>query len=327
MKLTYEEKLASVVFQVDVTEKGVGLKDAYFAVKEPWAKAFTLKGGVFYRPFGYEIGNSSSRRDSPERSTVFLTLFPDERDLGASIVVQPEKSSPLHFLKLEAGLIAGNGIKQETDRRKDFIGHLSMAKGLNSSIRGSMGVSYYNGGVYQGTENVYTVQDGKFVLNSDASNKGKFAKREYYGVDVQVNVASILGNTQISAEYLTGTQPGSIADSRSPNSSSLPATDTYIRNFAGAYVMLVQYISQTPIAAMVKYDFYDPDTKLKGDKIETVGDVKFHTTGLGALWNLTDNFRLTAYYEIVRNEKSANPAGYSADIKDDAFTLRLQYKF
>ncbi|MDR2146127.1 MAG: hypothetical protein LBE91_06695, partial [Tannerella sp.] len=39
MKLTYEEKLASVVFQVDVTEKGVGLKDAYFAVKEPWAKA------------------------------------------------------------------------------------------------------------------------------------------------------------------------------------------------------------------------------------------------------------------------------------------------
>ena len=331
IKFSYEEKIASGVFQLDLTEKGVGIKDAYLNVKDPWMGIVSLRAGVFDRPFGYEISYSSSRRESPERSTIFQTLFPEERDLGAMLTFQAAKTSPWNFLKLDAGLFAGNGIKQETDNRKDFIGHLSANKSIGSNIQYGLGVSYYNGGVYQGTENVYTMNNGKFDLNNDASNKGKFAKREYVGLDGQFSLISLLGMTQIRGEYLFGTQPAGASGSKSPNASSLPTTDTYIRSFSGGYVMLVQDFGTFPVSAVVKYDWYDPNTKISGDEVglnnSAKGDVAYTTLGAGLLWRASNSIRVQAYYEMVNNEKTENLTSYAENIKDNVFTLRLQYKF
>ena len=322
--------MASAVFQLDVTEKGVGFKDAYLNIKDPWINSMQLRAGIFDRPFGYEISYSSSRRESPERSTVFQTLFPDERDLGAMLVLQAPKSSPWSILKLEAGVFAGNGIKQETDSKKDFIGHLSGAKEWNSISFGA-GVSYYNGKVYQGTKNLYTMSGNGFVLNNHASNEGKFAKREYIGFDAQFAITSVIGKTQLRGEYLFGQQPGTDSNSKSPNASSLPDKDTYIRDFSGGYAMLVQDIGELPVSVVAKYDWYDPNTDVSKDEIgrnSTVkADISKNTFGVGALWNMNSAIRLTAYYEFNSNEKTANLAGFEKDIKDDVFTLRLQYKF
>ena len=330
IKLTYEEGITSSVFQLDMTEKGVGIKDAYFNIKDPWTKAGALRVGIFDRPFGNEISYSSSRRESPERSTVFQTLFPEERDLGAALIIQPSKSSLLHFLKLEAGLFAGNGIKQETDSRKDFIGHLSANKKWNNIEFGS-GISYYNGSVFQGTENVYRMTGDIFLLNNNADNKGKFAKREYIGFDGQLSLKTGLGTSQLRAEYLFGQQPGTAGNSKSPNVSLLPTHDTYIRNFSGGYVIFVQELGNLPLCAVLKYDLYDPNTKVSGNNIglnnTTKGDIAYNTFGLGMLWNINTNLRLQAYYEINKNEKSENLAGYTDDIKDNVLTLRMQYKF
>ncbi|NDV45887.1 hypothetical protein D0T49_02330 [Paludibacter sp. 221] len=330
IKFTYEEGIASGVFQLDITEKGVGIKDAYLSIKAPWLKSISLKAGVFDRPFGNEISYSSSRRESPERSAVFQTLFPDERDLGAMLTLQAPKTSALNFLKLEAGLFAGNGIKQDADNRKDFIGHLSANKAWKN-IQLSGGVSYYNGGVYQGSENIYTMNGTSFVLDNNADNIGKFAKREYIGLDAQFGVKSILGATCLRAEYLFGTQPGKDSGSKSPNATSLPANDTYIRNFGGGYVILVQDLGKLPLAAVLKYDWYDPNTKIFGNEIgqsnTAKGDIAQNTFGFGMLWNANANIRLTAYYEINKNEKTEVLSGYEKDRKDDVFTLRMQYKF
>lgn len=331
-KLTATDgKLASGVFQVDVTEKGVGFKDAYLNLKDPWFNTIQLRAGIFDRPFGNEISYSSSRRESPERSTLFQTLFPEERDLGAMLVLQPAKTSVWNILKLEAGLFAGNGIKQETDSRKDFIGHLSLAKTVGNAFSYGLGASYYNGGVYQGSEKVYTLNDKKFVLDENETNKGGFAKREYVGFDFQVAIASSLGITQLRAEYLFGQQPGLSGSSKSPNASSLPAADTYIRNFSGAYAIFVQDLGALPLSAVVKYDFYDPNTEISGDEIgkeeTSKTDLSFNTLGLGVLWKISNAFRLQAFYEINKNETSANVSGRTEDLKDNVFTLRLQYKF
>lgn len=51
------------------------------------------------------------------------------------------------------------------------------------------------------------------------------------------------------------------------------------------------------------------------------------TFGLGMFWDANENIRLTLYFELNRNEKSENLAGHEKDIKDNAFTCRLQYKF
>ena len=326
IKIAYEEGIASGVFQLDMTEKGVGIKDAYFNIKDPWTKAIALKAGIFNRPIGNEISYSSSLLESPERSTIIRTLFPEERDLGAAIIMQPSKSSPLHFLKLEAGLFAGNGVKQETDSRRDFIGHLSANKKMKNIEFGG-GVSYYNGSVFQGTEFVYRMVNDVFIPNNSADNKGKFAKREYIGFDGQLSMKTEIGTTQLRAEYLFGEQPGTADKSMSPNSSSLPSHDTYIRNFSGGYIILVQGLGNLPLYAVLKYDWYDPNTKVSGQNNATTGDIARNTFGLGAFWNINTSLRLQIYYDINKNEKSANLAGYTEDVKDNVFTIRMQYKF
>jgi len=331
IKFAYEEGIASGVFQIDITEKGLGFKDAYLNIKDPWFGSNQLRVGIFDRPFGYEISYSSSKRESPERSTIFQTLFPDERDLGSMITLQAPKTSPLNFLKLQAGLFAGNGIKQETDNRRDFIGHLSANKNFGNSLNFGVGVSYYNGGVYQGTENIYTMQDKAFVLNNDTTNKNKFAKREYLGFDGQLSLISLAGKTQLIGEFLLGTQPGNNSGSKSPNASTLPTTDTYIRNFSGGYIMLVQDLGSLPLSAVLKYDWYDPNTKVSKNEIGQYGtgkgDIAYNTLGLGLLWKANNSLRLQAYYEFVNNEISENIVEYKEKLKDNVFTLRLQYKF
>jgi len=331
VKLMYDEGIASGVFQVDVTEKGLGIKDAYLNLKAPWLGSSALKAGIFARPFGDEIGYSSSRRESPERSTIVQTLFPEERDLGIQLLLQPSGASPWHVLKLEAGLFAGNGIKQETDSRRDFIGHLSVSKALGSRSRVSGGVSYYYGSVFQGSRYVYTMSDKAFLADSSAANVGGFAKREYFGIDMQWSIQSAWGMTQLRAEYLFGQQPGGKSNSRSPNASTLPAGDTYVRHFGGGYVAVVQDLGAFPLAAVLKYDRYDPNTKVAGNDVglygTSAGDLLFDTFGFGVVWRAGANIRLQAYYEIIKNETTANLAAASSDIKDNVFTLRLQYKW
>lgn len=330
VKLTYEERIVSAVFQVDLTEKGLSLKDIYVGVKDPWWRTNELRAGVFNRPFGYEITHSSSQRESPERSTTFRTLFPQERDLGVNIVLRAPETSPLHILKLEAALVAGNGIQRETDSRKDFIGRLSVASGVGDWLDYGVGISYYNGGVYQGTDSVYRMAGKAFELNAEAGNRGRYAKREYFGADAQVGFKSVLGTTQLRGEVLMGTQPGTAGSSQSPNYSVLPANNTYLRRFFGGYAMLVHDIGRTPFAVVAKYDWYDPNVDVRGNEVGLGGttgtDALQHTVGVGALWHATRNLRLLAYYDFVFFEQTTHLASFSNQ-EADHFTLRLQYKF
>ena len=143
IKFAYENGLSTYVLQLDATEKGVALKDAYIAIKDPWAQFATLTAGVFDRPFGYEISYSSSLRETPERSRIFQTLFPGERELGAKLTLQPKKGSTYDWIRLDAGLFSGNGLNPEFDSRKDFIGHLSFTKTNKSeTFKYGGGISY-----------------------------------------------------------------------------------------------------------------------------------------------------------------------------------------
>ena len=331
IKFTYEENIASGVFQLDLTEKGVAFKDAYLNIKDPWIKMNSLRAGIFDRPFGFEIHHSSSKRESPERSTVFQTLFPEERDLGVMLQIQAGKNSPWNIVKINAGLFAGNGIKQETDSRKDFIGQLIVNKNIHKYAHISGGFSYYHGSVYQGTEIVYKMEGKSFVQDNNPANKGKFAKREYFGFDLQLSLDNLFGMTQLRSEYLFGQQPGGETSSKSPNSSELPSTDTYIRKFSGGYVIFIQDLGITPLSAILKYDWYDPNTKIKKDDIGRhntgTADIAIQTFGIGMLWNINTSLRLQAFYEFNNNEKNNHLSAYSENMKDDVFTMRLQYKF
>lgn len=333
LKMTYEKGIATGVFQLDITEKGVGVKDAYIKVEDPWMESFELQTGIFNRPFGYEIAYSSSKRESPERSYIFQTLFPEERDLGAMLAIAGPDDTAWDFFRIQGGLFAGNGIKRETDNRRDFIGQIALEHEFEDfgELEVGIGASYYYGSVYQGTSTVYTMRDGAFVANDAESNLGRFAKREYIGFNAQIAFETDLGETAVHAEYIFGQQPGTLTSSQSPNYSSLPANDTYIRPFQGGYVMLTHTIEDFPVTLVAKYDWYDPNTAVAGNRIGLgntgITDLSRQAIGFGALWHITDALKLTAYYDIVRNERTTQIADMSTDLKDNMFTLRLQYKF
>jgi hypothetical protein len=354
IKFTYDDGgIATGVFQLNIVDKSnatgvsqavVQLKEAYLNVKDPWNGTVQFQAGMFDRPFGNEISYSSSLLESPERSRIIQTLFPEEVDLGGKLVLQAAKTSPWNFLKFEGGWFAGNAINPETNNRKDFIGHLTATNVIGSTAKWGLGASYYNGGVYQGTANVYTMAGNGFVLNSDPNNLSKYAKREYFGFDGQFSFESSMGMTQLRAEYIWGTQPGSNSSTGSPNAATNPTTDTYIRKMNGWYGILVQDLGKSPFSLVLKYDSYDPNTQVKGDEIgatTTVAgaaktnktDLQYGTLGIGGLWRINPALRLQVFYENVKNEKSANLASatrssdFSRDQLDDTFTVRLQFKF
>lgn len=330
LKAAYSNVYGEAVIQIDATEDGVKVKDAYLKIQEPRVPWVALRGGIFNRPFGDEIAYSSSRRESPERSRVFQKLFPKERDLGAELIFTGLENTPLKNVTLHAGLFSGNGGQnKETDSRKDFIGHLVYSQSLTNWSY-AIGASLYAGGVRLAGEDeqvAYKIQNGNFVQYTGLES-GDYAKRQYYGVDGQVKGNSILGMTSFRAEYLWGTQPGAINGSGSPTGAI--TSDIYVRKFNGYYLQLAQDLGATKHTLVAKYDAYDPNTKLSKNECLTAGDVKYSTLGLGWLYRANQNLRVMCYYEISSNEKVNNSVvdeKYRKNIKDDVFTLRLQYKF
>jgi len=343
VKFAYDNENAQAVMQFDITEKGLAIKDAYLTILEPWLNTVSFTGGVFDRPFGYEISYSSSLRESPERSRVFQTLFPGERDLGARLSLQAPKTSRWNFLRLDLGLMNGNGTNVETDSYKDFIGHLSVVKvSSDEKWKWGMGVSCYEGGYAAPTTKSYKMSnvDGIQAFVSESIQKGDRTKRQYFGLDGQVSCDWAPGITQVRAEYLMGSQPGVAAKSGSLIAAA--TGDVFNRDFNGYYVYLIQDILDTPLQAVIKYDVYDPNTAVKGNEIGKTAtggvatgaaDIKYNTLGLGLNYRWSSNVKMMAYYDIVKNETtsllpaSSTLSDLANDRKDNVFTFRIQYKF
>jgi hypothetical protein len=343
IKFVYDNKLTNYVLQLNCTENEIRVKEAYVKITEPWMQAVSVQMGIFDVPFGYEAPNSSSAMETPERGRMSQTLLPDENDLGVMVTFQMPKTSPLNFLKVEAGMFNGTQAKaSDFDWKKDFISRVSINKiSKSEKIKYGVGLSYYDGGVRQSNnlvyENIGTLANGNvgFIMNdtSVVKPRGKIGKRNYIGADAQISFDFPFGITTLKAEYITGIQPGTANTSKSPNAD--PATDTYLRSFDGAYFYFIQNILQTKHQIVVKYDWYDPNTKVSGDMIGKTGsklgvaDLKFTTWGFGYNYKWDNNVKITVYYDMVTNETSTNlvTKGYWKDIPDNVFTVRFQYKF
>lgn len=336
MKFEYNDELGTGALQIEANDKGVSFRDLYIGIKDPWTKRNRLMAGVFNRPFGYEVSYSTSNLESPERATVIQYFFPDERDLGAMLTLRAPEVSPFSFLRLDAGLFAGNSINRETDNRKDLIGRIGAKKQIGNQMQWGLGFSYYNGSVFNPTTNAYEMEGKEFHI-IEKHKTGTYMKREYFGLDAQYTVFSGLGKTTFRAEGLWGMQPGIATSSKSPNYSSRPANNEtnalYARPFLGYFFYLIQDIGSSPFSLVLKYDAYDPNTKVKENEVgreyslTTSTDLAQSTIGIGVLYRINRHIRLQCYYEFNQNEKSENIEGYSTDRKDNVLTVRLQYKF
>jgi len=126
LKISNQGENHKGMFSIDISEKGVGIRDLYLKYTDPFINSFSIYGGMFNRAFGQEIELSSAERESPERSRVIQTIFPHDRDLGFMLKFQMPEDKALHFVNLKFGIVNGNGTAIETDNYKDFIGRLGV---------------------------------------------------------------------------------------------------------------------------------------------------------------------------------------------------------
>ncbi len=336
-KAVYSDNFGLYSVMFDFNEKGVGIKEAFIQIKLPVLRIISVQAGLFNRPFGYEIGYSSSSMEYIERARITQTLFPGETDLGTSVIFHIPNAGILSNFSLQAGLFNGAYNKPDIDNYKDLITNLKYSFSKND-LKVGLGVSYYNGKMANFSRLYYKFVDSMY--QSYVIDTLSAIKREYYGIDAQISTHTVLGKTSFSAEYLWGQQPGISKSTRTPIETTLknsPIGPTYLRQFSGGYLVMVQSILNTNHHLVFRYDWYDPNTKIKGKEIKdkttsgsatniSKADILYKTFEIGWFYEYKKNTRISIYYDVPINEETSLNEFY-ADKKDNLFTIRLQYKF
>ncbi len=129
-----------------------------------------------------------------------------------------------------------------------------------------------------------------------------------------------------------GQQPGLRNNTETPVALLTGADGFYNRHFDGAYFYLLQNLFSVKHQLLLKYDWYDQNTKVSKTEIGvpgtdfTAADIKYSTLGLGYINYITPNVKAVLYYSMPVNERT-QLAGFTSDISDDVFTFRLQFRF
>lgn len=338
-----EQPLALFAFQFDGTERGVAIRDFWGRFYENRLQLFSVTAGMFARPMGFEANFSSSDREAPERGRMSQILMKTERDLGAMLTLDVRrKNARFKWLKIDLGVFNGQGMAGpgEYDSHKDLIGRISLKPrkvGKNEWVL-SASVSGYYGGIASQSPWRYHLEgsgsDARFVGDSTDANINYIMPRKYYGADAQLKIPNHKGYTEFRGEIIRGTQTATAGSSETPGSYPLAGTTPqplYARPFNGAYFYYLQHLGVDHLQLILKYDWYDPNNSVAGKEVNaadgfSAADVRYDTWGGGLVYYINAHVKMTAFYDYIVNE-STSLAGYTKDIDDNIFTLRLQYRF
>ncbi|MGC8833608.1 MAG: porin [Armatimonadota bacterium] len=298
LKAVYSGAQSNYTLQIDATEGGVALRDAYGEWMPRPNVVFWF--GQFKVPFGFEIEQSSSDREMPERTEVIRALFPGERDRGIRLT---------HLLgsktTLDLGVFNGNGVTTAADQDN----HKNVVARVKHSITPSwdLGLSGYWGKAKVGAS--AEVKDTRQKMTGDFNGDGVpetievtvpgkpavpgvYGKQNRFGIDMQVY--NIFGCT-LKGEWIRGKQPDPKAVSK---------------DVQGWYALLNVPMGISWLLTS-RYDEYDPDTNAVNDK--------FRTWGFALTYYASGNLKFTAAYEIPKRQ------GVSGS--NNIFTFQAQQKF
>jgi hypothetical protein len=265
-----------------------------------------------------------------------------------------QEDGPLSMFNAKVGVYNGQtNILDENDNYKDVIGRVGVKcplQDLGLAIDG--GVSGYFGKVTNtdtsglgsgGAPGGKTYEMVGTTWTATTNQKGAQIDRQYIGADLQLYYATpVVGGTCLKGEFISGTHPTkSGADDYYSTTTSVPSpSSVYKRQIMGFYAYLIQNIDAANAQLVLKYDYFDPNTKVSASDFNnttttlTKGDIAIGTIGFGLLYNVpwAPNMRLMLFHEIPQNEKLTNVtsgslAAYSNVVCNELTTIRLQYKF
>jgi hypothetical protein len=316
IKFTYEAADGiKFVLQPDFSTGALALKDAYAVLNLPKLKDLTLWAGQFNRP-NYEVEYSSGQREVLERSRVIRAIYPGEREIGVKL----EYNGSTIPLKLQFALLNGNftGLQSiDYDTKKDMMARAVYSVKLPGA---GIGIDIGANGYFGGTK----IKTNPFVsinpLIADSVAIGTYLDKKWFGGEIQI-FADILGGLAIKSEYMAGVNNTASLILATSTLAQKKVDPNKVRDFSGYYIYLIKNIGPKN-QFVVRYDYYDPNTKVKGD--EAKNELFYKTLTTSWQYYLNDNIRITLQYEMPTNETNAtNPT----DLKDNTFAVRFQAKF
>lgn len=367
LKVVYEPlDGVKFVLQPDFVPGAFSIREAYAVLNDRWTKSFSLWAGKFNRP-NYEVEYSSSQLDVLERAMVIRTLYPGEYAIGAKLEFNPV-NVPIHMqlamLNGADGLTINNsaGTNMNTVENRDFDNYKDiMARVFYNFTLGNFGGLDIGAHGYFGSLKSYsTATLGSDYSTFESTAFGDPVKRNWFGGEFQL-FADVLGGMSLKGEYISGYN-ATIGYAPVPAEGSKPAVPgvpNFQNNFTGYFVYFIKNLGKKNQFAF-RYDYYDPNSDLKGDQIGMVkytptdpnmykgktsgkNDLAYNSFAFALHHYFDENIRVSLAYEIVKNELVGTPGSvvdkvqdahgnpvtvdYSEAINQNVLTLRVQAKF
>jgi hypothetical protein len=318
LKATYQGRLSEYVLQIDAVPEGVALRDAEASLfldenvipsATPFELRFTV--GQFKVPFGFELLQSSSDREMPERSAMIRTLFPGERDRGARI------QAKYGIFRLAAALINGSAFPALTGGPTVSIGTFDQSsfKDVVGRLGADLEFLVVGASAYYGhTINIANL-GAPTAMNA---NVGYLRyERVRLGADAQLYFdVPAVGGLVLRGEVIWASDSNldyaGVAKNECRDIESLGWYATVVQNVGdhlGAVVRVDQFDRNTGIASTCDPALRNPTLS---DKVTTIGG--------GLLVHVSGNLKGTAVYEHAIEQGSAKR-------DNDVFTLQLQARF
>lgn len=297
-----------------------------------------LTMGLFDVPFGYELVESPRTRFFMERSLASRAFFPAEPDVGAKI------SGKLGWFRYALAAVNGepNGSAdgyglQDPNAAKDLIAKVGANVEPVSELQIGGDISVLNGkGFSRGTDATkntlgWNDSNGDGTLASSGEFQGTHGEaakpsnsftRWAVGADLQIRIKNVIGWTQLYGEIQIGSNMDRglfVADPVVQGGLNRDSREI------GYYVGLVQEITPYAVAGF-RIDYYNPDadkTNLQQTQLVPANSrVVTYTPLIGAV--LPGRARLLFQYDFIKDYMARDALGVPADLKNDAWTLRLQ---
>lgn len=290
--------------------------------------------GLFDTPFGYELLESPRTRFFMERTTQSRAFYPGEPDVGMKL------HGGLYFVRWSIAAMNGEPLDEKSGfagvsphSAKDVIFKLGvdthpMEKlGLTANVSTLRGRGFHPG--TDATKNLVTWrdtnEDGQIQPSeltgqpATAATPSQNFTRWAVGADVQARLRTWLGETLVYGELTVASNMD-----RGLYVADPVLTGTDIREL-GYYVGVVQEVTEYGVVGF-RYDSYDPNSdfldKRSGRIIPQSLSVQTFSPLVGLV--LPNRARLLFQYDIIRDHFARDDRGLPADLKNDAWTLRLQ---
>lgn len=280
----------------------VAVSDAEATFIDTWTPLnLRITVGQFKVPFGFEVLQSSSEREMPERALVATALFPGERDRGVRLL------STFSVVRISAAIINGTGLNDrlythhDQTSWKDLVGRLGVDLGFLAG-----GASAYWGHALRtalptapGTPPTYSRYD-----------------RLRLGADAQASLPTPrIGRTVLRGEVIWA------RDENIAFSGSLPDRCKDVRTL-GWIATVVQRVGERR-AIFLRADQFDPTRNVPDSCPGQLASFRrdgITTFGGGVLLESFEKLRLTVAYAHVVEQQGQT-------VENDVLWTQLQAKF